>query len=160
MYAVALLALVTVLYAGYNIFIKLSGSNVPATATTTIVATLFVQVAALTTSLVFLGVLSVRGGHTFSLPASALAWDGIAGICIGLAEIGYLYLFGGVGGITPMAASIAIPTIVSGTIIIALLVSATVLKKSIGWTQLLGCSLILTGIILLFTKAPFGSLTP
>ena len=157
MSALVLLALVTVFYAGYNVFMKLSGMHVPALATTTIVATLFVQVAALTTSLVFVGVLAARGGHTFSLPANALAWAAAAGVCIGLAEIGYLYLFGGVGGFAPMAASIAIPTIVGGTILIALVVSVEVLKEAMGWTQLLGCFLILAGIVLLFTKGPLVS---
>ena len=157
MHATVLLALVTLFYAGYNIFIKFSGMHVPSTATTTVIATLCVQVAALCTSLVFLGVLTMRGGHTFSLPPNALVFAAIAGICIGLAEIGYLYLFGGAGGVTPMAASVAIPTIVSGTIIIALLVAFVMLKESIGWPQLLGSALILSGIALLFTRVPGGT---
>jgi hypothetical protein len=39
----------------------------------------------------------------------------LAGLCIGGAEIGYLYLFGGIGISKPMPANIAIPVIVSGT---------------------------------------------
>ena len=55
MAAAALLAAVTLLYAGYNLLIKLSGAHVPASATTTVLATLCLQIAALSTSLLFLG---------------------------------------------------------------------------------------------------------
>ena len=77
----------------------------------------------------------------------------MAGVCIGGAEIGYLYLFGGVGLSKPMAASVAIPTIVSGTIVFAMLFSYFVLKETIAWNQMLGSLLIVFGIILLFVKA-------
>ena len=61
-----LLSAVTLLYAGYNVFVKVSGSQVPATATSTILATVCLQVTALFVSLVFFGILSFRGGHSFS----------------------------------------------------------------------------------------------
>ena len=148
-----LLAAVTALYAGYNLFIKLSGGQVPAESTTTILATICLQLAALLTSALFLGLLLLRGGHVLTLSTGSYFWAAVAGVCIGGAEIGYLYLFGGVGLSKPMAASIAIPTIVSGTIVFAMLFSYFVLKETIAWNQMLGSLLIVFGIILLFVKA-------
>ena len=154
MAGITLLAAVTFLYAGYNLFLKLSGGHVPSGATTTILATMCLQVAALSTSIVFLAVLAVRGGQVLSLSPGSYVWAAIAGLCIGGAEIGYLYLFGGVGGVKSMDASIAIPTIVSGTIVIALLFSILVLKEHISWSQVLGSCLILIGIFFLFMQRP------
>ena len=62
-------------------------------------------------------------------------------------------MFGGVGLSKPMAASIAIPTAVSGTIVIVMLFSYFVLRETIAWNQMLGSLLIVFGIILLFVKA-------
>lgn len=150
MAGIALLAAVTVLYAGYNLFIKVAGGHVPSGATTTVLATMCIQVAALLTSIMFLAILALRGGHVFSLSPGSYVWAAVAGLCIGGAEIGYLYLFGGVGGMKSMDASVAIPTIVSGTIVIALLFSFLVLKEHISWSQVLGSCLILIGIFFLF----------
>ena len=148
-----LLAGVTVFYAGYNLFIKLSGGQVPAEATTTILATICLQIAALSTSALFFSVLAFRGGQVFTLSMGSYFWAAVAGICIGGAEIGYLYLFGGVGLSKPMAANVAIPTIVSGTIVIAMLFSYFVLKEPISLNQVLGSLLIVFGIVLFFVKA-------
>ena len=150
MISAALLIAVTILYAGYNLFIKVSGGYVPATATTTVAATICLQLAALFTSTMFLGTLVFRGGHVFALSTGSYLWAMLAGLCIGGAEIGYLYLFGGIGISKPMPANIAIPVIVSGTIVLSLLFSYGVLKESIAWNQLLGCFFIVLGIIFLF----------
>ena len=145
-----LLAAVTALYAGYNLFIKLSGGYVPAEATTTIMATICLQIAALITSGVFFLMLTLRGGQVFTLSMGSYFWAAVAGVCIGGAEIGYLYLFGGVGLSKPMAASVVIPTIVSGTIVISMLFSYFVLKETIALNQIFGSLLIGFGIVLLF----------
>jgi len=147
-----LLAIVTFLYAGYNIFVKLSGGHVPASATTTVLATICLQLAALFVSLIFLGVLAYRGGHEFSLSPAAYSWAIVAGFCIGAAEIGYFYLFGGIGDSEPMRASLAIPAIVSGTIVISLVLSVLVLQESADRMQLFGSTLIVLGIVVLFLK--------
>lgn len=152
MISVLLLVMVTVLYAGYNLFIKFSGGYVPAQASTPILATICLQLAALSTSIVFISSLALRGGHNFSLSPGAYFWAIVAGLCIGGAEIGYLYLFGGTGLSKPMAASIAIPTIVSGTIVITIMASYFVLGEPISWRQVLGGALIMAGIVFLFLK--------
>jgi drug/metabolite transporter (DMT)-like permease len=97
--------------------------------------------------------LLLRGGHVLTLSMGSYFWAALAGICIGSAEIGYLYLFGRIDLSNPMAAGIAIPTIVSGTIVIAMLFSYFVLKETIAWNQMLGSLLIVFSIILLFVTA-------
>ena len=148
-----LLALTTVLYAGYNLLVKASGAAVPPTATTTIVATICLQIAALATSLVFAAALHVRGGEVFTLSGTALFWAVLAGLCIGGAEIAYFYLFGGLGSSEPMSANTAIPIVVSGTIIITLAVSQFIFRETLTWVQLIGAACVVFGILMIF----FGS---
>ena len=102
------------------------------------------------TSIAFASILLVRGGHVFQLSFGSYVWAAAAGLCIGGAEITYLYLFGGIGAEKPMAASLAIPTIVSGTIVIALVVGAFVFKESLSWAQGIGGTCIILGIFLLY----------
>jgi len=147
---ILLLAGVTFLYAGYNLFVKMSGSHVPETATTTVLATICLQVAALLVSLVFLICLVVKGGQSFQLSTSAYQWAIVAGVCIGMAEVGYFYLFADLQSSKPMAANVAIPVIVSGTIAITMVFSFFVLKEQAGIKQLAGCFLIVCGIVLFF----------
>ena len=153
MLGIALLVAVTILYAGYNLLIKASGNYLPPAATTTILATIALQLATLVASTLFLGFLALRGGQVFSLSRGAYLCAALAGLCAGSAEIGYFYLLGGVGFARPMAASVAIPTVVSGTIVIALLVSVFALGERIAWNQILGAGLIVLGIAALFFKS-------
>jgi len=147
--AVALLCLITLLYAGYNLFIKASGSHVPEGVTTTLLATLCVQVFALVSSLAFFGFLSLQGGHSFRLSQPSYLYAAAAGLCIGAAEVAYFYLFGGVGGIKPMAANVAIPAIVTGTIVITMIVAHLVFHEGLTLWQAAGALLVLGGIALL-----------
>lgn len=144
-----LLATVTTLYAGYNVLIKVSASHVPAAATSTIVATICLQVAALLTSVVFLSVAMTRGGQVLLLTREAYIWAAAAGICIGGAEIAYFYLFGGIGTFKPMAASVVIPTVVGGTIVIAVIAGYFVFRESLVPIQFAGVGCIVLGVLLL-----------
>ena len=100
----------------------------------------------------------MKGGHVIHLSPKAYLWAAAAGVCIGGAEIAYFYLFSGVGSGQPMNANVAIPTIVSGTIVITLLVSALFLSEAFGWHQLLGSGCIVAGILLLFyDKLPWSA---
>lgn len=148
--AIVLLTLVTLAYAGYNLFVKVAGDHAPAEATTTVLATLVLQLGAVATSTAFLIFLSVQGGHVFKLSTPTYVYALIAGVCIGTAEIAYLYLFGGVGGIKPLPANLVIPTVVTGTIVVTLLVSWLIFKEHISMLQLFGAALIVGGIIVLF----------
>ena len=51
-----------------------------------------------------------------------------------------------------MAASLAIPTIVSGTIVIAMFVSVVALRETLSWNQILGAGLIVAGVVFLFIE--------
>ena len=52
----------------------------------------------------------------------------------------------------PMPASVAIPVIVCGTIVISLLVAVFVFQEQLEWQQLTGVGLLIVGMLLLFTK--------
>ncbi|HBP83945.1 MAG: hypothetical protein CBC11_005145 [Proteobacteria bacterium TMED51] len=114
-----LLLLITLMYAGYNLFVKVSGDHAAGTVTTTILATISLQTAALVVSLIFAAYLFIRGGQTFAIPPASYKWAVLSGICIGIAEIGYFYLFSGTGLRQTIPASTAIPVIVCGTVVIA-----------------------------------------
>lgn len=147
-----LLSVVTVLYTGYNLFVKVSGGHASGIATTTIIATITVQVAALTTSTIFAIFLLLRGGQVFSLPSASYGWAALAGLCIGGAEIGYLYLFSALGSRQAMEASVAIPVVVCGTVLISILASSLFFQEQIGIRQLLGAGLLSAGIIFMFAS--------
>ena len=158
--AVALLCLITVLYAGYNLFIKVSGGHVPEDASTTLLATVCVQVFALLSSSIFFVFLSVQGGHSFRLSQPVYLYAAAAGLCIGAAEIGYFYLFGGVGGIKPMAANVAIPAIVTGTIVITVIVAHVLFHEHLTPWQIGGAVLVAGGIAMLFLGGRAGPVAP
>lgn len=150
-----LLLAITSLYAGYNLLIKVSSSFVEDTTASTILATISLQTVALFVSCLFATGLLLRGGTTFSLPPTAFVWAALAGVCIGFAEIGYFYLFRGMENTPPVAANIAIPFIVSGTIVIALLLSWLVLREPASIKKVLGALLIVIGVATIyFDKKP------
>ena len=145
-----LLITVTTLYAGYNLLIKVSASHVPAAATSTIAATICLQVAALMTSVVFVSVAMIRGGQVLQLSWGAYIWAAAAGLCIGGAEIAYFYLFGGIGHSKPMAANVVIPTVVSGTIVITAIASYFIFRENLAPMQFAGICCIILGLLLLY----------
>ncbi len=145
-----LLVTVTTLYAGYNLLIKVSVSHVPVAATSTIVATICLQTAALMTSVVFVSVAMIRGGQVLQLTSAAYIWAAAAGLCIGGAEIAYFYLFRGIGSSSPMAANVVIPTVVSGTIVITAIAAYFIFRESLAPIQLAGVGCILFGVLLLY----------
>jgi len=147
---ILLLFAITVLYAGYNLLVKVSSNYIPASATSTVLATICLQIAALAASGTFALLLLARGGHVLKLSAAAYAWAAGAGLCIGLAEIGYFYLFRGVGG-GPVAASVAVPVIVTGTVVLTMLLSAFALRESLGAMQVAGTVVVVIGIAMIFS---------
>lgn len=148
---ILLLAAITVLYAGYNLLVKISSNHVPESATSTVLATICLQVAALAASCTFALLLLARSGHVLQLSPAAYAWAAGAGLCIGLAEIGYFYLFRGVGSTGPVAASVAVPVIVTGTVVLTMLLSVLALKESLGAMQIAGTAVVVVGIAMIFS---------
>ena len=158
--SLVLLLGITVLYAGYNLLVKVSSGHMPAAATTPILATISLQVAALAVSAAFAIGLSMRGGNVLAISPPAFAWAVAAGLCIGAAEIGYFYLFRGVGGGEPMAANVAIPVVVSGAIVLALLVSWLVFREPFTWVRLAGAALVVAGVVTLFADSARAAPAP
>lgn len=149
MSSLVLILTVTVLYACYNLLVKVSSDFVPESATSTVLATICLQLAALSASLAFLSFLVTRGGHVLGLSTRAYAWAAGAGLCIGVAEICYFYLFRGGAGREAASANVAIPIIVSGTIAITLLVSFFLLREPLTPVQLGGTGLVIAGMTLI-----------
>ncbi len=149
MSTLVLIAVITALYACYNLFVKVSSDFVPVNATTTILATICLQVAALFASICFLTFLVARGGQVLALSTRAYLWAAGAGLCIGVAEICYFYLFRGGEGREAAAANVAIPIIVSGTIAITLIVSYFLLREPLTPVQLGGTLMVIGGMALI-----------
>ncbi len=149
MSALMLVAAITALYASYNLLVKVSSDYVPVNATSTVLATVCLQVAALSASLCFLSFLIARGGQVLTLSTRAYLWAAGAGFCIGVAEICYFYLFRGGLGRDAAAANVAIPIIVSGTIAITLIVSYFLFREPLTPIQLGGTLLVIGGMALI-----------
>ena len=149
---ILLLTAITALYAGYNLLVKVSSNHVPESATTTVLATICLQLAALAASGTFALVLLARGGQVLKLSTTAYVWAAAAGLCIGLAEIGYFYLFRGVGGTGPVAANVAVPVIVTGTVVLTMLLSFFALRESLGAMQIAGTVVVVIGIAMIFSN--------
>ena len=110
-----LLVIVTLSYAGYNLFIKLSSSQ-NINNTNSIAATLSLQVFALVVTSIFSVYLFSKGERIFVLPSKSYLYAIFGGISIGFAEIGYFYLFNAANPNGPLNANTAIPVILGGTI--------------------------------------------
>lgn len=141
--------LITLCYSGYNLLIKASMSQVESAVVSPIWATIFLQISALMVSLAYL---ATAGRNTVSLsdlPVGAYAWAIGAGLCIGIAEILYFYLFRGFAGETAIQASTAIPLVIGGTILITVMVSVLLFRESLNPAQWFGVALALTGLAVL-----------
>lgn len=150
MWNVPLLVLVTLLYAAYNFLVKVSSQYVAAQTTTTILLTVALQAAALTFSVFFVGYLVLRGGHSFAVSTTAVGWAAGAGFAIGAAEVCYFYLFTGLGGYAPAPATVVIPTVVSGTVVLSMLAGIIFMGEPATWRQWAGAALVIAGIVLMF----------
>ena len=105
-----LLVIVTLSYAGYNLFIKLASSQ-NINNTNSIAATLSLQIFALIVTSIFSVYLFSKGERIFVLPSKAYLYAIFGGISIGFAEIGYFYLFNAANPNGPLNANTAIPVI-------------------------------------------------
>ena len=146
-----LLVIVTVSYAGYNLFIKLSSSQ-NINNTNSIAATLSLQVFALVVTSIFSVYLFSKGERIFVLPSKAYLYAIFAGISIGFAEIGYFYLFNAANPNGPLNANTAIPVILGGTILITMIFSFYIFRESYSYQKILGTLFIIFGIYLVLIK--------
>ncbi len=146
-----LLVIVTVSYAGYNLFIKLSSSQ-NINNTNSIAATLSLQVFALVVTSIFSVYLFSKGERIFVLPSKSYLYAIFGGISIGFAEIGYFYLFNATNPNGPLNANTAIPVILGGTILITMIFSFYIFRESYSYQKILGTLFIIFGIYLVLIK--------
>lgn len=151
MHTLILLIAVTLCYAAYNLLVKVSSGHVGATSSP-ILATISLQLAALSVSLLYLAYMA-RNDFLITIPGKAYAWAIAAGFCIGLAEVLYFYLFRGVGGEKSIAAGSAIPFVVGGTIVITVLASLWLFREPLNAQQWIGVGLAFAGMTILATAS-------
>ena len=84
------------------------------------------------------------------LNTSTYGWAVAAGLCIGAAEIGYFYLFGSFSSGQSIPASIVIPIVVCGTIIVALLASYLLFGETVSTIQIVGSILAIIGVVMIY----------
>ena len=146
-----LLITVTLAYAGYNLFIKLAGAQ-NINNNNGIAATLCLQIFALIVTSVFSIYLSSLGENIFVLPSKTYLYAAFGGISIGIAEIGYFYLFNASNTDGALSANSAIPIILGGTILVTMIFSFYILKESFNYHKIIGTIFIIIGIYLIFNK--------
>ena len=142
-----LIIFITISYAGYNLFIKLSGSQ-NLNNSNSIAATLFLQLFALSLTLIFSLYLYSKGEKIFVLPSKSYLYAIFAGVSIGLAEIGYFYLFNESNPKGASNANSVIPVILGGTILITMIFSFIFLSESFNYKRIFGTFFIIFGIYL------------
>jgi len=146
---VILLSLITLCYAAYNLLVKVSGSGADAM-TSPILATISLQFAALSVSLCYLLYLW-RTNIPMSLPLKVYPWAIAAGVSIGIAEIMYFYLFRESTSGKSISASVAIPLIIGGTILIVASLSYLLFNERLSLVQWSGVGIAVGGLVLLAT---------
>ena len=146
-----LLITVTLAYAGYNLFIKLAGAQ-NINNNNGIAATLCLQIFALIVTSLFSIYLSSLGENIFVLPSKTYLYAVFGGISIGIAEIGYFYLFNASNTDGALNANTAIPIILGGTILVTMIFSFYILKESFNYHKIIGTIFIIIGIYLIFNK--------
>ena len=142
-----ILVIVTISYAGYNLFIKLASSQ-NLNNSNSIAATLCLQLFALFVTILFSFYLFSKGEKIFVLPSKSYLYAIFAGISIGLAEIGYFYLFNESNPKGASNANAVIPVILGGTILITMIFSFIFLRESFNYKRIFGTFFIIFGIYL------------
>ena len=142
-----LLITVTLAYAGYNLFIKLAGAQ-NINNNNGIAATLCLQIFALIVTSVFSIYLSSLGENIFVLPSKTYLYAVFGGISIGIAEIGYFYLFNQSQPKGASNANVIIPVVLGGTILITMIFSFIYLRESFNYKRIFGTFFIIFGIYL------------
>lgn len=138
-----ILLILTALFFGlYNFFIKLSSGHIHE-----ILGAVILQVVALGLGGLALLFLKLMKSTAFEVSGKGIWFAVWAGLFVGLAEITSFYAFS-----KGIAASVAIPVIVGGTLLVGALLGVIVLKESLTPFQYLGIVLILAGVVILAAK--------
>jgi len=111
-----------------------------------VVGAVILQIVAAVVGLVLLILLRVQGVQ-LTTSAKGIGLAAIAGLCVGLAEIGSFYVLG-----RGIPVSLATPIIIGGSVVITVLIAGLVLQEKIAFVQVLGVLCIVGGIFLLNKK--------
>lgn len=131
-----ILVILTALFFGlYNFFIKISAGQIQQ-----ILGAVILQAVALLLGSIVLLFLKWRG-IPLDTSVRGMLYAVLAGICVGMAEITSFYVFS-----KGVNASVGIPIIVGGTVLVGALLGIIFLKESVSWIQLTGIILILAGV--------------
>jgi bacterial/archaeal transporter family protein len=134
-----ILIVLTALFFGlYNFFIKMSAGQIHQ-----ILGAVILQAVALLLGGAALLLLKWRG-VAVDFSAKGMVYAILAGVFVGLAEITSFYVFS--KGIN---ASVGIPVIVGGTVLVGAVLGIVFLKESVSWIQLAGIACILIGVAIL-----------
>ena len=125
----------------YNFFIKVSAGHIHE-----ILGAVILQAVALLLGGVALAFLKLKG-NILESSGKGLLFAVLAGLSVGLAEIVSFYAF---SKGTP--ATVGIPVIVGGTVIVGAILGIIFLKEQLYWQHYLGIIFIMMGIIILASR--------
>ncbi len=138
-----LLALLTATFYGlYNFFIKIASGQIHQ-----IVGAVILQVVAALLGGLVLVYLRVTGA-SLNISATGARWAVLAGVFVGLAEITSFYVFS-----RGVSASLGIPVIIGGSVVVGALLGALFLRESLDLVSLAAIALIVSGVAILATKS-------
>lgn len=138
---IILIFLTAIFFGVYNFFIKVSAGNI-----NQIVGAVILQVVATLMGgavLIYLKLINTP----LHLSSKGILFAILAGIFVGLAEITSFYVFS-----KGISASVGIPIIVGGSVLVGALLGIVFLKESLNLIQYLAMAMIIAGITLLFVK--------
>lgn len=130
-----------VFFGAYNVFIKLASGHI-----NQIVGAVILQVvAALLGGLILLILKTTH--QPLEISPKGIQMAILAGVFVGLAEIASFYVFS-----KGVSASVGIPIIIGGSILVGAILGLVFLKESLNLTQVFAIGLIVAGVLLLSVK--------
>lgn len=130
-----------IFYALYNFFIKVSSGNIHQ-----VVGAVILQITAALFGGLILLYLKLTNKELM-ISQKGIIFAVLAGVCIGIAEITYFFVFS-----KGVSASVAIPIVMGGTVLVGSLLGIFFLKEAINLWHVLASLLIIVGIGLMYLK--------
>ncbi len=138
---VLIVLLTAIFYGLYNFFIKVASGSIHQ-----IVGAVILQIVAAALGIIILLYLKFTN-IPLDISPKGVQFAVLAGIFVGLAEIFSFYAFS-----KGISASLGIPIIVGGSVVVGAFLGLTFLKESLGLIQYLAIAMIVAGIAILFIK--------
>ncbi len=130
-----------VFYGAYNVFIKVSSGHI-----NQIVGAVILQIVAALLGGVILIIMKITN-TPLELSSKGVWFAVLAGIFVGLAEITSFFVFS-----KGVSASVGIPIIIGGSILVAAVLGVAFLKETLNPLHILAISLIVAGVVILSIK--------